>query len=197
MSKDTFCWISLTVPQNQHISWYLPFLSKATIRYGLGLSLCGSGARRYAGCMNEQMCFDVEIVRSLDCARLGWPGASQLQDGSRLGGNHEYVDLRYLSWADAIDVAREEREIIDRIQRADDPDNEWAVIRRSLCPRRGHGSHACGYGRHRPRRRGRHDPRACTDRRYVNPQVGASSRHLARPPPPVRLRHRAGDERHP
>jgi len=78
------------------------------------------------------MFFDVEIVRSLDCARLGWPGAAQLQDGSRLGGNHEYVDLRYLSWADAIDVAREEREIIDRIQRADDPDNEWAVIEEEL-----------------------------------------------------------------
>lgn len=73
MSKDTFCWISLTVPQNQHISWYLPFLSKATIRYGLGLSLCGSGARRYAGCMNEQMCFDVEIpLPGLRSSRLAW-----------------------------------------------------------------------------------------------------------------------------
>ncbi|WP_231029255.1 hypothetical protein [Sphingomonas sp. IC-56] len=78
------------------------------------------------------MHFDIELVRAVDDTRLGWPGTRQLQEGSRLGGNHEYVDLRYISWADAIAVAREEREISDRIGRADDPDDEWTVIQDEL-----------------------------------------------------------------
>lgn len=82
--------------------------------------------------MSEQIHFDIEIVRAVDCTRLGWPALDQRQEGGRLGGNHEYVDLRHISWAEAVDIADEERGIIDRIERADDPDAEWTVIEEEL-----------------------------------------------------------------
>lgn len=78
------------------------------------------------------MHFDVDLMRAVDSARLGWPADRQLQEGSRLGGNHEYVDLRYISWAEAADVAREEGEILDRIALAEDPDAEWTSIEEEL-----------------------------------------------------------------
>jgi hypothetical protein len=76
--------------------------------------------------------FDVEIGREVDPVTLGWPEPGDAQDDSGLGGNRAYVDLRRMTWAEARGVRDLERESIERIESASDPEAEYAAIEDEL-----------------------------------------------------------------
>jgi len=79
--------------------------------------------------------FDVEITFSLSRIKLHWPeygeaGANGEDRG--FGGNRNYCDLRSMSWSEARRVYDYERELVDRIEQADDPDEEYVRIEDEL-----------------------------------------------------------------
>ncbi len=65
--------------------------------------------------------FDVDIVRLVDPTRLSWPEPGETMDDRNPGGNREYTDLRYLSWAVARRVLEMEEECISRIETMEGP----------------------------------------------------------------------------
>jgi hypothetical protein len=85
-------------------------------------------------CLNEEQVvftyrkYDVELVRELDPAMLGWPDPGDAVNESGLGSNRAYVDLRNLSWGDAKRVLALEGELIARIEQAEDTDAECETI---------------------------------------------------------------------
>lgn len=78
--------------------------------------------------MFEHIHFEVEIERKVVAERLRWPTEKQARDDGGLGGNRDYYDLRGLSWSEAYDVHVAERELIKRIEQAEDPDEEYDLI---------------------------------------------------------------------
>lgn len=78
--------------------------------------------------MFEHIHFDIRIERKISQKRLRWPSAGRARDGSGFGGNREYYDLRGLLWSDVNDALREELELIERIEQAEDPDEERELI---------------------------------------------------------------------
>jgi len=76
--------------------------------------------------------FDVEIVREVDPAALGWPEPGDAQDEKGLGCNRAYVDLRRMSWAEARRATDLERQLIERIASAPDPEAEYEAVEDEL-----------------------------------------------------------------
>jgi len=76
--------------------------------------------------------FDVEIVREVDPASLGWPEPGAAQDETGLGCNRSYFDLRRLTWAEARRTADLERQLIQRIESAPDHEAEYEAIEDEL-----------------------------------------------------------------
>lgn len=60
--------------------------------------------------------FPVEVVREVATDRLGWPAPGQAIEGAHLCLNHEYIDLRGLTWREARLVLQVEAELIFRIE---------------------------------------------------------------------------------
>jgi hypothetical protein len=71
--------------------------------------------------------FDVKITRSLD-GPLRWPDPGEAADESGLGMNRSYGDLRGMSWKDAKGIFEHETSLIDRMEAADDPEEEQERI---------------------------------------------------------------------
>ncbi len=69
----------------------------------------------------------VSIERRVDSNVVGWPVGSEIL-GALQVTNHQYLDLRRLSWSEAKRVWREEAEFMARIQAADDPEDEHDII---------------------------------------------------------------------
>lgn len=75
--------------------------------------------------MFNYQAFNVEIVRDVSSHPLRWPQAGEAGYGSGFGGNREYMDLRRLSWSEAIRVDRLEADFIARLESAADPKDEY------------------------------------------------------------------------
>jgi hypothetical protein len=71
---------------------------------------------------------DVEIVRHLVVESLSWPAPGEAADESDLGCNRAYMDLRRATWAGARLAFERENELIDRLERSDDPEQEYSKI---------------------------------------------------------------------
>src|SRR5262245_23155864 len=68
-----------------------------------------------------------EIKREVHLGMMTWPGRSF--GGTAYGlGNLEYQDLRRTSWSDAEDILNLESELIERIQKAAKPYEEYVAI---------------------------------------------------------------------
>jgi hypothetical protein len=76
--------------------------------------------------------FDVEIVRRFEVSRLGWPARGEANDGSGLGGNLTYTDLRRFSWADAARILDKEQELIGTIELIADAEAETEVLEEEI-----------------------------------------------------------------
>jgi hypothetical protein len=72
--------------------------------------------------------FDVDITREIVLNELGWPAPGDASDESGLGCNREYADLRRLGWKVAKNVHAAEGELIERLERAEDPAAEYDKI---------------------------------------------------------------------
>lgn len=72
--------------------------------------------------------FDVQIERNVDANGLSWPKPGEAMNEGNLGGNPFYVDLRYLSWREALRVYELEEKYIKRILASSDPDIEYKKI---------------------------------------------------------------------
>lgn len=77
--------------------------------------------------------FDVTILRSVNARALRWPGHREVDDESNPAGNRQYVDLRGMSWDDAIAVFELEGQLIERIATAATPEREADTIEEELC----------------------------------------------------------------
>lgn len=75
--------------------------------------------------MYEYPRFHVEIMRDVSSHAVSWPEPRAAEDDSGLGGNREYMDLRGLSWSEAVRVSRLEGDLIARIESATDPKDEY------------------------------------------------------------------------
>lgn len=82
--------------------------------------------------MFEHVEFDVVPIRAVDPKRVGWPRRGEAGHDSALGGNRHYADLRRLSWADATRILAAERELIGRIEAAEDAEAECDLIEDEL-----------------------------------------------------------------
>lgn len=76
--------------------------------------------------------FDVDITRSLSNQGLRWPERGEAGSDSGLGCNRSYVDLRALSWGDARRIFELEATLIERIEAAADPEEEYEQIEDEL-----------------------------------------------------------------
>jgi hypothetical protein len=83
--------------------------------------------------MYEYPTFDVEIIRDVSRQRVYWPEAQTAQNDSGLGGNREYMDLRRLSWSEAIRVHRLEGDLIARVEEAAAPEDEYEKMEEEWC----------------------------------------------------------------
>jgi hypothetical protein len=75
--------------------------------------------------------FDVEIARSLTSG-LRWPARDEASSERSLGCNRSYLDLRGMTWPDASRVFDLEETLIDRLEHAQDLDEEYALIEDEL-----------------------------------------------------------------
>lgn len=82
--------------------------------------------------MFEHIHFDISIERNVRAEWLRWPAAEQAADDSGLGGNRDYYDLRGMSWSEVTDVHMAERKLMERIEHAEDPDEEHELIEEEL-----------------------------------------------------------------
>ena len=78
--------------------------------------------------MFEYPKFDVTVSRNIDKGLMYWPVPEEVCDEKEPGGNHEYWDLRNLSLSEAKRLFDNETELIARIESAEDPDEEYALI---------------------------------------------------------------------
>lgn len=78
--------------------------------------------------ISEHKCFDVQIERNVDINSLSWPEPGEAMDEGYLGGNRSYIDLRYLSWKEALRVYELEEEYIKLILTSSDSDIEYEKI---------------------------------------------------------------------
>jgi len=62
--------------------------------------------------------FEVEIAQKVDVRGLDWPARGEAGNGTGLGCNRMYMDLRRLTWADARRVLSLETDLIARIEAA-------------------------------------------------------------------------------
>lgn len=71
--------------------------------------------------------FDVDIERTVDAARLGWPEPGEAQEESGLGCNREYTDLRRFSWKNARKVLQSEENLMQEVAAlsAEEPSDEF------------------------------------------------------------------------
>lgn len=76
--------------------------------------------------------FEVNISRSLSGQGLRWPGRGEASNERSLGCNRSYVDLRGLTWSDAQRVFELEADLVERIETATDPDEEYVLIEDEL-----------------------------------------------------------------
>ena len=72
--------------------------------------------------------FEVELSREIRIGELGWPEPGEATNESGLGCNRAYMDLRRFSWTEARAILAEEAQLIARLVRAEDIEEEWAVI---------------------------------------------------------------------
>lgn len=76
--------------------------------------------------------FEVDITRSLSNQGLRWPGSGEAANERNLGCNRSYIDLRGLTWNDAQRVLELETDLVERIEAAADPDEEYRKIEDEL-----------------------------------------------------------------
>lgn len=72
--------------------------------------------------------FEVELSREIRIGELGWPEPGEATSDSGLGFNRAYMDLRRISWTEARAILAEEAQLIARLERAEDIEEEWSVI---------------------------------------------------------------------
>jgi hypothetical protein len=78
--------------------------------------------------MAPNLKFDVKVVRTASPNGLRWPKPSEASDERNLGCNREYVDLRGCSWEDLDRVADLENQLIARLMKAHDVEDEYDLI---------------------------------------------------------------------
>jgi hypothetical protein len=71
---------------------------------------------------------EVELSREIRIGELGWPEPGEAISESGLGCNRAYMDLRRFSWTEAKTILAEEAQLIARLERADDIEQEWSII---------------------------------------------------------------------
>lgn len=76
--------------------------------------------------------FDIEIVRNVSTSLMSWPEPGAAGVENNLGGNRSYTDLRRLPWREARRVFELESQLIDRLAKSADPDNELYEIENEL-----------------------------------------------------------------
>lgn len=78
--------------------------------------------------MFEYPKFDVKVLVSVDESLMYWPDPEEVCDEKEPGENPEYWDLRELSLIEAKRLSDNESEFIERIESAEDPDEEYTLI---------------------------------------------------------------------
>lgn len=76
--------------------------------------------------------FDVAIKRGFVVEKLRWPLRDEASEDAGLGGNRDYIDLRYLSWRDASRVLEREREMMRRIESLEECDPDSDIFQEEL-----------------------------------------------------------------
>jgi len=72
--------------------------------------------------------FDLTIARELDVRCLRWPTRIEVREDAAPGGNRLYADMRHLPWQEAMRVRQLETQLIERIERAEEPEQEIEAI---------------------------------------------------------------------
>lgn len=73
--------------------------------------------------------FNIDVRQEVDLAKLRWPYRSEIQgDDVAPAGNQHYQDLRGFGWSDVAEGLRLETQLIERLEVADRPAREEALI---------------------------------------------------------------------
>jgi hypothetical protein len=80
--------------------------------------------------MFQHISFDVEVVHDVDPNQLGWPGDRPEDVG--FTGNRDFVDMRFLTWSDAEEALKEERQLVARVEATASTEDELDEILEEL-----------------------------------------------------------------